>query len=47
MIKYFAKLGLNSKVIEVCTVHENNAPTEKQGIDFHNLQSNASVIFQK
>ena len=36
MIKYFAKLGLNSKVIEVCTVHENNAPTEKQGIEFLN-----------
>ena len=32
MIKYFAKLGLNSKVQEVHLLGDNDAPTEKAGI---------------
>ena len=31
MIKYFAKLGLTSKVEEVHLVHESDAPTEEAG----------------
>ena len=34
MIKYFAKLGLNSKVQGVCLLSNNDAPTEKAGIAF-------------
>ena len=40
MIKYFAKLGLNSKVIQITHVGDNNAPTEKAGIDYlHKLHN--------
>ena len=39
-MKYFAKLGLNSKVIENTHVGDNNAPTEKAGIDYlHKLHN--------
>ena len=34
MKKYFAKLGLNSKVQGVCLLSNNDAPTEKAGIAF-------------
>jgi hypothetical protein len=34
MIKYFAKLGLTSKVEEVHLVHGNNFPTEEAGKEF-------------
>ena len=34
MKKYFAKLGLNSKVQGVCLLSDNDAPTEKAGIAF-------------
>ena len=33
-MKYFAKLGLNSKVQGVCLLSNNDAPTEKAGIAF-------------
>ena len=33
-MKYFAKLGLNSKVIEVTHIGDNYAPTEKAGIEY-------------
>ena len=33
-MKYFAKLGLNSKVIEVTHIGDNYAPTEKDGIEY-------------
>tara|TARA_Y100000310_G_scaffold233661_1_gene236555 strand:- start:88 stop:450 length:363 start_codon:yes stop_codon:yes gene_type:complete len=40
MMKYFAKLDLNSKVIGITHVGDNNAPTEEAGITylhkFHN-----------
>ena len=36
MMKYFAKLGLNSKVITYDHVGENNAPTEQDGINYLN-----------
>jgi len=35
-MKFFAKLGLNSKVIERTHVGDNNAPTEKAGIEYLN-----------
>tara|TARA_R110002020_G_scaffold165226_1_gene352584 strand:+ start:1281 stop:1631 length:351 start_codon:yes stop_codon:yes gene_type:complete len=35
-MKYFAKLGLNSKVVTVLNVHDNDAPNEKTGIEFLN-----------
>ena len=39
-MKYFAKLGLNNKVIENTHVGDNNAPTEKAGIDYlHKLHN--------
>jgi len=40
MIKYFAKLGLNSKVIETTHVGDNNAPTEKAGIEYLHKHTN-------
>jgi|TARA_Y100000296_G_scaffold55073_1_gene63230 hypothetical protein len=40
MKKYFAKLSLNSKIQEVYSVGENNAPDEKAGIEFLNKQTN-------
>ena len=33
-MKYFAKLGLSSKVIKVHIVNDDIAPTEQDGIDF-------------
>ena len=39
-MKYFAKLGLNSKVVAVHTVHDNDAPTEEAGIEFLNKITN-------
>jgi len=35
-MKYFAKLGLNSKVISVTSVNNSDAPTEEAGIEFLN-----------
>ena len=35
-MKYFAKLGLNSKVIGTTHVGDNNAPTEEAGIEYLN-----------
>jgi hypothetical protein len=35
-MKYFAKLGLNSKVIGITHVGDNNAPTEEAGIEYLN-----------
>jgi len=35
-MKYFAKLGLNSKVISITSVNDSDAPTEKVGIEFLN-----------
>jgi hypothetical protein len=40
MKKYFAKLSLNSKIQEVYSVGENNAPDEKAGIEFLIKQTN-------
>ena len=34
MMKYFAKLGLNSKVTGFTHVGDNNAPDEKTGIEY-------------
>ena len=39
-MKYFAKLGLSSKVVAVHTVHDNDAPTEEAGIEFLNKITN-------
>ena len=36
MTKYFAKLGLNSKVETVRLIHDNVAPTEQVGIEHLN-----------
>ena len=36
MIKYFAKLGLNSKVVGIDHVGEQNATTEQDGINYLN-----------
>ena len=33
-MKYFAKLGLNSKVIKVYSVADHKASTEKDGIEY-------------
>ena len=33
-MKYFAKLGLNSKVVAITHVRDIDAPTEKAGIDY-------------
>ena len=35
-MKYFAKLGLNSKVVAIDHVGEENAPTEQDGINYLN-----------
>ena len=35
-MKYFAKLGLNSKVTSVTSVNNSDAPTEEAGIEFLN-----------
>ena len=40
MIKYFAKLGLNSKVVSITHIIDSNAPTEKEGIEFLHKQTN-------
>ena len=34
MVKRFAKLGLNNKVIAVQIVEDANAPTEEEGIEY-------------
>ena len=34
MTKYFAKLGLNSRVIGVTHIRDEDAPTEKEGIKY-------------
>ena len=39
-MKYFAKLGLNSKVISHTHVSDEDAPTEKEGIEFLNKTQN-------
>tara|TARA_R100001132_G_C3189043_1_gene41867 strand:+ start:98 stop:448 length:351 start_codon:yes stop_codon:yes gene_type:complete len=39
MIKYFAKLGLSSKVEAIHLVNENDAPTEEAGKAFLNKQT--------
>ena len=39
MIKYFAKLGLTSKVKGLHLVHESDAPTEEAGKAFLNKQT--------
>ena len=39
-MKYFAKLGLNSKVVSVTHIIDSNAPTEKEGIEFLHKQTN-------
>ena len=36
-MKYFAKLGLNSKVVMVTHVGDDDAPTEEKGIEYLNL----------
>tara|TARA_Y100001951_G_C11157333_1_gene192731 strand:- start:136 stop:471 length:336 start_codon:yes stop_codon:yes gene_type:complete len=35
-MKYFAKLGLNSKVVMVTHVGDDDAPTEEKGIEYLN-----------
>ena len=39
-MKYFAKLGLNSKVVSITHILDSNAPTEKEGIEFLHKQTN-------
>ena len=39
-MKYFAKLGLNSKVVSLTHIIDSNAPTEKEGIEFLHKQTN-------
>ena len=39
-MKFFAKLGLNSKVISRIHIHDSDAPTEEAGIEFLNKQTN-------
>jgi len=40
MRKYFAKLGLNSKVKTIISLNEKSAPTEKEGIEYlHKLHN--------
>jgi hypothetical protein len=42
-MKYFAKLNKDNKVISITHVGENNAPTEKAGIEYlNNLHSHSS-----
>ncbi len=42
-MKYFAKLNTDNKVISITHVGENNAPTEKAGIEYlNNLHSHSS-----
>ena len=40
MTKYFAKLGLNNKVIKIHLVHDNCALTEEAGIEYLNKSHN-------
>ena len=39
-MKYFAKLGLNSKVVGRIHIHNSDAPTEEAGIEFLNKTTN-------
>ena len=39
-MRYFAKLGLNSKVIGITHVGDNNCPTEQDGINYLNKLHN-------
>ena len=43
-MKYFAKLGLNSKVVSLTHIIDSNAPTEKEGIEFLHKQTNWFII---
>ena len=42
-MKYFAKLGLNSKVVEITHVGDEYVPTEKAGIEY--LQKHTNYPF--
>ncbi len=39
-MKFFAKLGLNSKVVGRIHIHNSDAPTEEAGIEFLNKTTN-------
>ena len=42
-MKYFAKLGLNSKVVGMTHIADEHAPTEKAGIEY--LQKDTTYPF--